>query len=346
MKAIYVVLSILCLVFLFSVKKAKVVAFTDPSAISVKGSWFLISNPPGNVERLLSLVSEHLESLTPNDTLAGYSYYRYRYYKETWFTRRNHKSSGGESFSENFLYCCSDDLLIEASWDPRHNIYTATLYGRNYRKGGEIQIIEKIWKKECPLAHEQDIEAVPRNGIETRSDASAAGLGIEEIGGAMIDFRDGQKYRTGNVGGRIWMRENLNYKMANSWCYDHSESYCNKFGRLYDWNTAKKACPNGWHLPSREDWKDFVATVKTDYAGNTLTMSVHDLLDQRGGYYRFFEHDFNGSYNEGNWWTSTTNEGGLPCSIYTNSYFTSPIEAYLCHICNGFSVRCVQDIAE
>jgi uncharacterized protein (TIGR02145 family) len=50
------------------------------------------------------------------------------------------------------------------------------------------------------------------------------------------------------------MAENLNIKTDGSWCYDNDESNCDKYGRLYNWNAAKTACPAGWHLPSREEW--------------------------------------------------------------------------------------------
>ncbi len=28
-----------------------------------------------------------------------------------------------------------------------------------------------------------------------------------------------------------------------------------EYGVLYNWYAAKKACPDGWHLPSDEEWK-------------------------------------------------------------------------------------------
>jgi len=40
------------------------------------------------------------------------------------------------------------------------------------------------------------------------------------------------------------MAENLNYDTTGSKCND-----CATYGRLYDWETAMKACPSGWHIP-------------------------------------------------------------------------------------------------
>jgi uncharacterized protein (TIGR02145 family) len=71
-----------------------------------------------------------------------------------------------------------------------------------------------------------------------------------------------QNFKTVKIGSQTWMAENLNIKTGNSWCYDNDESNKKKYGRLYDWNTAKTACPSGWHLPSEEDWLNLI-----NYAG-------------------------------------------------------------------------------
>ncbi len=33
--------------------------------------------------------------------------------------------------------------------------------------------------------------------------------------------------------------------------------YYNKYGALYNWKSAKTACPSGWHLPSDDEWLQF-----------------------------------------------------------------------------------------
>lgn len=59
------------------------------------------------------------------------------------------------------------------------------------------------------------------------------------------------------IGTQIWMAENLNYTppAGSSWCYGNVPINCDTFGRLYNWETAKKACPSGWHLPTDAEWK-------------------------------------------------------------------------------------------
>ena len=57
------------------------------------------------------------------------------------------------------------------------------------------------------------------------------------------------------IGDQVWMAENLNIKTPEgSWCYNDDESMCKKYGRLYDWKTAKKVCPAGWHLPTSDEY--------------------------------------------------------------------------------------------
>jgi uncharacterized protein (TIGR02145 family) len=88
--------------------------------------------------------------------------------------------------------------------------------------------------------------------------------------GTFTDSRNGKTYQTVKIGNQVWMAENLNYPTANgSWCYNNQNSNCVKYGRLYNWQTALKVCPQGWHLPSDTEWQQLI-----DFAGNNSAVKL------------------------------------------------------------------------
>ncbi|MBR5412051.1 MAG: hypothetical protein IK114_03275 [Fibrobacter sp.] len=69
----------------------------------------------------------------------------------------------------------------------------------------------------------------------------------------MTDMRDTQTYKLVEVGGKLWMAQDINIALPNTQCYDESDAKCASNGRLYTFTTAQSACPAGWKLPSREE---------------------------------------------------------------------------------------------
>lgn len=103
-------------------------------------------------------------------------------------------------------------------------------------------------------------ETVPPCVNSTDSEVTVVELELDY--GTMTDARDGQTYKTIVIGDQTWMAENLNFYKSDdgtlvldsSFCYDDSPANCEKYGRLYQEFDADKACPEGWKMPTGDDW--------------------------------------------------------------------------------------------
>ena len=108
--------------------------------------------------------------------------------------------------------------------------------------------------------------------------------------GEMTDPRDGMVYKTTTIGGQVWMAENLNYfdiegassSIKNDWCYWDKPENCESAGRLYTWKVAQRICPEGWRLPSNEDWIALLTAVGADSLNEILWKGSSKLKSMSG----------------------------------------------------------------
>jgi uncharacterized protein (TIGR02145 family) len=168
------------------------------------------------------------------------------------------------------------------------------------------------------------------------------------------DERDKQTYRTIKLNNQTWMAENLNYnaKGKGSKCYENNESNCQIYGRLYNWGTAMKSCPKGWHLPSSAEWQVLFDLVGIERAGKILKASNYWTQTGSGtddlGFSALaggFRYPTGLSANigiSGEWWTSSksaANKSHIWDMSYSWSYvYKSESKHTYLH-----SVRCVQN---
>lgn len=197
--------------------------------------------------------------------------------------------------------------------------------------------------------------------------------------GTMTD-QDGNVYKTVKIGSLTWMAENLRttkyidgtpiLKITDNvqWMNATVGAYCNyqntntdveiaTYGRLYNWYsvTSGKLAPEGWRVPSEEDWQDLFRLIggedlaggylkEADYSHwnypNTRATNGTGFTALPGG-----ERLSNGAYQrkgtDGNWWSSTFKETSFYWHIFSNggSIFRYPSSSGNV----GYSVRLVKD---
>ena len=169
----------------------------------------------------------------------------------------------------------------------------------------------------------------------------------------ITDSRDGKKYKIVKISNQTWMAENLNYAAKGSKCYENNEANCAKYGRLYNWNTARNACPAGFHLPRDAEWTTLVNNAGGESTAGKKLKSQNGWAENGDGTneYRFSalpggigvgDGRFGGVGGAGIWWSATGND------TYTAwdrsmSYDEENVDRDKDGKSAQFSVRCVQD---
>jgi Fibrobacter succinogenes major domain (Fib_succ_major). len=146
--------------------------------------------------------------------------------------------------------------------------------------------------------------------------------------GEMTDPRDGNVYKTTQIGGKTWMAENLNYfniegaasSVKNDWCYWDKPENCESAGRLYTWKVAQRICPEGWRLPTNEDWTALLKAVAAD--------SVNEILWKGAGKLK----SVNGWENDG----SGTDDFGFTALPAGKRFFAKVQDGFSFHGCSAF----------
>jgi len=121
---------------------------------------------------------------------------------------------------------------------------------------------------------------------------------------------EGENYEAVLIGEQIWLAKNLNHNMEGSVCYNNNVDICTTFGKLYDLETARTACPAGWYLPSDAEWTALVnyaggmayagGKLKATTFGGTDTYGFEALLGGFGN-----SNNYSGAGDLSYWWSST-----------------------------------------
>ena len=172
---------------------------------------------------------------------------------------------------------------------------------------------------------------------------------------SFIDNRDGKVYNTVQIGDQVWMAENLAYEPSsgNYWAYADDQSYVEKYGYLYDWETACKACPDGWHLPSNDEWNTLIEHLGGKNVAGKKMKSTNGWQNNSGGTNesRFsglpggFRSADGSSHNHGEigyWWSNLETSNFSAVGRYLDSNPSCLYPRYSSSKEHGKSVRCVE----
>ncbi len=186
-----------------------------------------------------------------------------------------------------------------------------------------------------------------------------------------VDPRDGETYKTVKINDQIWMAENLRYKgpvkRVNGWIIEEKEFYhppngdrknIKEYGCLYSWKNALRACPEGWHLPTKDEFEKllnyagdnnnaekpnlaFLALIAkklvwgcySEKATNNTGFSALPAGYYHGGYYNTFGIDTC-------FWSATKCDNYYAYQLYLNDGEANVFGDYKDY---AFSVRCIKD---
>jgi uncharacterized protein (TIGR02145 family) len=213
-------------------------------------------------------------------------------------------------------------------------------------------------------------------------------------GTSQVADADGNPYDTVRIGDQCWMASNLNVgsmitscsggyvgvctdngetsnlptedSTIEKYCYNDTESNCDTYGGLYNWNEAmgysttegvQGICPDGWHIPTDAEQYELENYLTTE--GNTCDATRNGVWDcddagtdlKTGGSsgfeallagYRNTNGSFNNLSSHAYFWSSSQNSSTRAWRRYLNSSNTT-VYRYFSNKEYGFSVRCLKD---
>ena len=208
---------------------------------------------------------------------------------------------------------------------------------------------------------------------------------------------DEKTYKTVVIGDQVWMAENLNYGAyvegrnsssqllsgSQKFCYDNLVSNCEDLGGLYQWHIAmalpvncgdgstscvsslaspihQGICPNGWHVPSKNDWDKMATSVggtvdeffpddynnvgqtlkKDSFGGSNLSDFSAIKTGRRTQTGVFANIDTSTDFWEAE---ESTSERGFIRTILENVDYMSRTSTFDSEKVAGYSIRCLKD---
>jgi len=194
-----------------------------------------------------------------------------------------------------------------------------------------------------------------------RSHQATLGNGFKE--GKFVDQRDGQIYSWVEIGNQIWMTENLRFDTdSGAYLYKNRTRSLKKTGYLYSFKALQTAAPEGWHIPTEEEYLELLISLG-GYTESTIGHHhpgrAYGRITELEGIFNFrpnaVYYPENGRYLKGVYpfksvelWTSTytklRNDKDSTTSIaFFHDYFRHQTGVTLVSRNAALPVRCVKD---
>jgi uncharacterized protein (TIGR02145 family) len=128
-----------------------------------------------------------------------------------------------------------------------------------------------------------------------------------------------------------------------SYCYENKEDNCTKYGRLYPFEAALKACPRDWHLPSREECQTLIDYLGgEEVAGKELKEGGSSGFDAQIAGGRAYKGTFDSLGMYGSFWCSEA-ESDNKAWHFSVSVRNSRVEWFPGYKEGSVSVRYIKD---
>lgn len=145
----------------------------------------------------------------------------------------------------------------------------------------------------CTLVSDYDPDSIDWGSSSARGSSSAA-IKFDIKRGVFIDGRDGYVYNYIYVAGNAWLAENLRYLpeiSSSEFSSTEPKYYVAEYlghslqeakrtdnfatcGALYNYEAAKTSCPEGWRLPTQNEWHALLIYYENYVYANRMLRST------------------------------------------------------------------------